>query len=187
MPRDYNLIRWRDIIYYDETSPTFLRWKTQHPKDSVAGHTDKHGYSSVRYAGKLYFNHRIIWILFYDSIDNGMYIDHIDGNRKNNRVSNLRLVTRIENNRNTSAYKNNKTGVRGVCIINVKGVPTYYAASWYTLNGEYVRKYFSISKYNAEVAFDLACKCRENAIKEINALGAGYTKRHLNNQGENSV
>lgn len=51
---------------------------------------------------------------------NNSFIDHIDGNRSNNRKSNLRIVTRQQNNMNKALYKNNKSGHKGVRQIKNK-------------------------------------------------------------------
>ena len=47
-------------------------------------------------------------------IPDGMYIDHINHKRDDNRLVNLRLVTRIENQRNMSISKRNSSGFVGV-------------------------------------------------------------------------
>lgn len=46
--------------------------------------------------------------------DGKIKIDHIDGNRYNNKKSNLRLCSNAENNRNTSKRITNKSGYKGV-------------------------------------------------------------------------
>ena len=47
-------------------------------------------------------------------IPNGMQIDHIDHNKTNNKIDNLRLVTPKENNHNMKFRVTNKSGVTGV-------------------------------------------------------------------------
>ena len=79
-----------------------------------AGAVDaRNGYSRIHINGRLYLAHRIAWLYV-----NGEWpadeIDHIDMNRSNNRISNLREATKGENMRNKRAYSNSKTGVKGV-------------------------------------------------------------------------
>jgi hypothetical protein len=64
--------------------------------------------------GKNYSLHRIIWTHFYGEDPGSFQIDHIDGVRGNNRISNLRLANCFENARNTKAPKRNTSGVKGV-------------------------------------------------------------------------
>lgn len=58
--------------------------------------------------------HRIVWIMHNGEIPFGMHIDHINHNRKDNRIQNLRLVTNGENHKNTKLYSRNSSGVCGV-------------------------------------------------------------------------
>jgi hypothetical protein len=64
--------------------------------------------------GKSRLAHRLIWIMLHGPIPKGKEIDHIDGNRANNRLKNLRLVTRAENTKNKFMRSNNTSGVTGV-------------------------------------------------------------------------
>lgn len=58
---------------------------------------DVKGY--YRFCGE-YQVHRAVAELFIDNPDNKKYVDHIDGNKHNNRIDNLRWVTASENNMN---------------------------------------------------------------------------------------
>jgi hypothetical protein len=59
--------------------------------------------------------HLIVWNMHNGDIPEGMDIDHIDGNKLNNKLENLRLATRSENFYNVGLKKNNTSGAKGVC------------------------------------------------------------------------
>ena len=68
----------------------------------VAGRADNtEGYIRLSIAGVSMYAHRVAWTLSHGEIPDGMQIDHIDGNRTDNRLCNLRVVTHAENTRNT--------------------------------------------------------------------------------------
>ena len=46
---------------------------------------------------KNFLNHRLVAIHYIDNPENKPCVDHIDGNKTNNNISNLRWVTKIEN------------------------------------------------------------------------------------------
>ena len=117
--------------------------------------------------------HRVIMLLLGNNID-GMIIDHKDGNGLNNDISNLRVVSHMENSLNTRKQSNNKTGTTGVSYSKWHN---YYVASWVD-NGVLKHKRFSVKKLGKEIAFNLAVKAREDAIKYLIENGAGYTDRH---------
>lgn len=81
---------------------------------TLAGSLGDKGYIKVIIEGRSYLAHRLIWKLVTGSepLDQ---IDHIDGDRSNNRFSNLREATNGENRFNTKLAKNNRSGVKGVC------------------------------------------------------------------------
>lgn len=69
----------------------------------VAGASNKRGYVSVQLEGKKIKLHRLIWFL-----EKGQWpaeIDHIDGNKKNNRIENLRPATRRSNMQNRKSHR----------------------------------------------------------------------------------
>lgn len=58
--------------------------------------SERNGYLRVNLASGHYSKHRLIWETFNGPIPDNMVIDHIDGNRQNNKLSNLRLITQGE-------------------------------------------------------------------------------------------
>ena len=76
-------------------------------------------YSSVRIQGRVFRVHRVIWCMVYGTWPSDL-IDHINGDRRDNRLSNLREATRAMNARNKKAPPN-KTGHRNVSWRESKG------------------------------------------------------------------
>lgn len=70
------------------------------------------GYKVGRIHKKMYKAHRVIWALYYGNWPND-YIDHIDHNRDNNRIENLRITSHSENCKNRSKVfsSGNVTGI----------------------------------------------------------------------------
>jgi hypothetical protein len=93
-----------------------LRWKNPKTnrlkKGDVAG-TFKDGYRRISLDYTLHYAHRLIWLYHYGVAPNGM-LDHIDMNRSNNRIENLREVTPTQNSMNRLKNKSNKSGFKGV-------------------------------------------------------------------------
>ena len=77
------------------------------------GTITKKGYLRIRCNGKSYMAHRLAWFLFYGRWPNN-FIDHINGDKLDNRIANLRDVETSVNNRNKGLYKKNSSGHAGV-------------------------------------------------------------------------
>lgn len=73
----------------------------------------KQGYRVSRIFNRGYYAHRVIWALHHGEWPKGE-VDHINGDRSDNRISNLRNVSRAENCRNTARSVRNKSGAVGV-------------------------------------------------------------------------
>lgn len=82
-----------DLIYDPETG------LISKPCGKEAGSTDSYGYRRVFIDGKHVKAHRAAWRLFYGSWPTS-YIDHIDGDRTNNKISNLREASDSINQQN---------------------------------------------------------------------------------------
>ena len=77
-------------------------------------------YLTIQTRGKTFQAHRVAYALYHGHWPVG-HIDHIDGDRFNNAIENLRDVTPAENNKNCKRPKNNKTGVVGVSLHKQSG------------------------------------------------------------------
>ncbi len=80
----------------------------------IAGYNN-HGYISICVNYLDIVAHRIVWKLITGNEPN-KFIDHINGNRSDNRWCNLREATYSENATNRGFQKNNKSGFKGVCF-----------------------------------------------------------------------
>jgi Demerecviridae HNH endonuclease len=74
---------------------------------------NSYGYVQACIARRPYLAHRIGWALTHGEWP-AVMIDHINGDRADNRIVNLRLATGAQNQANRTARKDSKTGLRGV-------------------------------------------------------------------------
>ena len=103
----------RQIFVYTDGKLLWNIETAKTKKGTVAG-SNSHGYIEIKYKQKRYLAHRLIWCYAHGKWPSGM-IDHIDGNKSNNRIENLRDVSNAVNQQNHQSIRSdNKTGVRGV-------------------------------------------------------------------------
>lgn len=77
-----------------------------------AGGVNTCGYVSVSIKDRKYPVHRLIWVMHEN--EPVEFIDHINRDRRDNRIENLRAATNAENTRNAGIRKDNTSGVKGV-------------------------------------------------------------------------
>jgi hypothetical protein len=103
-----------DLFYYKNGNLFHKKSQSKGKADHVVGWIEKNGYSATNVKGVRYRVHRLIYQFHHGCCPN--FIDHIDGNKQNNNIENLRPATMSENNQNTKEKNTNKLGVKGVCM-----------------------------------------------------------------------
>lgn len=110
--------RVRAAFDYDGATGVF-RWRTTHTNSKkkpgdYAGSIDRLGYVRITIDGERHLAHRLAWLHVHGEWPS-MMIDHVDGNKSNNRLDNLRDVSRSVNGQNQKrAQRNNRTRTLGV-------------------------------------------------------------------------
>ena len=108
----------RKLISYDQLTGTFI-WLIRPCKSvrvgDIAGCTEKRiGYITIGIMKRIYKAHRLAWLYVNDEWPQGL-IDHINGNKADNRIANLRDVFADGNSQNVrKPNRRNKSGFMGV-------------------------------------------------------------------------
>jgi len=136
-------------------------WNTKHVGKPALHSKMANGYKHGMFDNADYLQHRIIWKLAHGVEPD--FIDHINGDRSDNRLSNLRSVTVTENMRNRKISCNNTSGFPGVHFETRSQMWVVQLES----NGcvRYVGRYFDKSE---------AIAARIKASD-----GMGFTERHI--------
>lgn len=177
-------------FYYDESSPSCLRWKVNMytgqyktkintSAGDVAGawacsRVKSSGSWNTSLNGMKIKVHRVIYQLFHNDLTDKDYIDHLDGNPRNNKISNIRKTDHRTNMKNVKKKSNNTSGVTGVEYYERSGRSPYYVATWSDKEGNAKSKCFATSVHGLEGAFIKAVLARNEAIESLD----GYTETH---------
>ena len=122
---------------------------------AVAGSLHRTGYIYIRVDGVDYKAHRLAWVYHYGVPPKDL-LDHVNRNKADNRIRNLREATHAQNQQNKKTYANNLSGIKGV--------------SWYALRRKW-RVRIQHNKKSILVGFfnDLAqaAQARKRAEKRL--------------------
>lgn len=117
---DTTAARLRELFDYQEQTGDFVRLidvgarASHHKAGTVAGTAKRSGYVMIGVDGKLYYAHRLAWLYTTGEWPKHQ-IDHINCNKSDNRIANLREATKAQNMQNRkAARKDSTTGELGV-------------------------------------------------------------------------
>ena len=109
-------LRRPEELFSDSPSPCRAanRWNGRYAGKPALNYTCKtSGYRYGDVFATKFYAHRIAWKMHFGR-DPEFFIDHIDGNKRNNAIANLRSVSKIENCQNLRIRADNTSGATGV-------------------------------------------------------------------------
>jgi hypothetical protein len=148
---DLTAQRLRELLSYDPETGVF-RW-IKPPQGraftSPVGSSDDKGYLTIRVDYGRYKAHRLAWLHVHGEWPAG-HIDHINRDKADNRISNLRVVNDSENQQNRFAPNTNTSGHKGVHM--AKRPRKWKAQAW--LNGKHFHFGYFERMEDAITAYD---------------------------------
>ena len=151
-------------IYNFTLGKIYRKFKNGSIKET--GCKDKDGYNRITIEGKKSRIHRFLYEKYHGmKIPIDRFIDHIDRDRGNNCIDNLRLVTKRENNQNITLPKHNTSGFK-----NIRWHKQHNC--WYvTIHKDKQYLYQKLFK-----DLDEAILARNTEIDRLNLLGHKFSK-----------
>ncbi|KGV49451.1 HNH endonuclease [Burkholderia pseudomallei] len=124
MPSLVSPARLKRLLHYEEQTGLFFKKVYQGPfvfvLGRIVGTPRADGYLQMKVDGRNYLAHRLAFLYMTGEWPNG-FVDHQDGQRSNNRWSNLRVATASENVHNIGLSRSNTSGVKGVSLHKASG------------------------------------------------------------------
>jgi hypothetical protein len=119
----------RELLHYDPDTGAFTWrkrdnarpcWNSRYTKGRAGTISETTGYVVINTGKRLYRAHRLAWLYVYGRWPR-LQIDHRNGDRTDNRITNLREASQTENNANASVRTDNRCGFKGVRINPISG------------------------------------------------------------------
>jgi hypothetical protein len=120
--------RLSELLDYDPDTGVFV-WKVSMrgvAKGAVAGCLEKNRYIRISVDKTLYHAHRLAWFYVNGEWPSDV-VDHINGNKSDNRIDNLQAVSQKVNVRKHKLFNTNTSGVSGVSLSKGKWRARDYA------------------------------------------------------------
>lgn len=117
MNKDITSEQLREVLRYEPDTGRFFWLKKLGPRampGNEAGSLNQTGYVKIKVFGVQYVRSRLAWLYVYGEWPD-QFIDHVNRDRTDDRICNLRTATQGQNNRNTKIRSDNTSGIKGVC------------------------------------------------------------------------
>ena len=159
-PLDIDLLI--SLIDYNKTTG-LLKWKNisgSGKRNYEPGSIHKNGYKRLTVLGRTLLHHRVVWVLCYNE-QPPKIIDHIDGDKTNNKILNLRsgISSLNQQNQTKPHSRNNTSKYIGVSLFKGRWRAKIY----------HNKKYYFLGYFTSEV------EARDAYIKEKRNLHKGCT------------
>lgn len=152
--------RIKELLNYDPETGVFTWKRSRGPNKTAeaAGWKHRTGYLYIGIDNEMFKAHRLAWMVVHGRAPVGM-LDHIDRNKENNRISNLREVSEPQNNQNKRTYRNSRSGVKGI--------------GWFAQTGKWrarIQANGRVHSLGLFTSFDAALQARQAAEKRLHVF-----------------